>query len=140
MVANYFATQLDSQEIDLGAGKVVKGFDTTGDGIVDSVDFSGDGFLDAKIQADGRNRASVSLDGKRARQKSMANRAVDLAVRATSKSYPDGGLPIESPRTAELAARRDKLKALQERRCACCFVPSAGSVAQRSANHSDGCV
>eukprot|EP01043_Picozoa_sp_COSAG02_P038499 COSAG02_NODE_2975_length_7633_cov_3.190072_4_plen_295_part_00 len=123
MVANYFATQLDSQEVDLGAGKVVKGFDTTGDGNVDSVDFSGDGFLDAKIQADGRNRASVSLDGKRARQKSMANRAVDLAVRATSKSYPDGGLPIESPRTAELAARRDKLKALQERRYVCCSCP-----------------
>ena len=32
MVANYFATQLDSQDVDLGAGKVVKGFDTTGDG------------------------------------------------------------------------------------------------------------
>ncbi len=133
MVANYFATQLDSQEVDLGAGKVVKGFDTTGDGNVDSVDFSGDGFLDAKIQADGRNRASVSLDGKRARQKSMANRAVDLAVRATSRSYPDGGAPIESPRTAELAARRDKLKALQERRCACCLC------AQRSLSRSCLC-
>ena len=125
MVANYFATQLESQEVDLGAGKKVQGFDTTGDGQIDSVDISGDGNLDAKILAHGHNRASVSLDGARARQKSMANRAVDLAVRATSR--PDtladraagAALAPDTPRTAELAARRDKLKALQEKRCAC---------------------
>ena len=118
MVANYFATQLESHEVDLGGGKVVRGYDTTGDGHVDSVDYSGDGHLDAKILADGENHARVSFEGKRARQQSMANRAVDLAVRATSR--PDSFLaPIESPRTAELAARRDKLKALQERRCVC---------------------
>ena len=118
MVANYFATQLESQDVDLGAGKVVRGYDTTGDGYVDSVDYSGDGQLDAKILGDGESRARVSFEGKRARQQSMANRAVDLAVRATSR--PDSFLaPIESPRTAELAARRDKLKALQERRCVC---------------------
>ena len=120
MVANYFATQLDSQDVDLGAGKVVKGFDTTGDGVVDSLDMSGDGNLDAKILAAGETRARVSVDGSRARQQSMAVRAVSLAERATSR--PDGGsILAESPRHAEqLAARRDKLKQLRERRCACC--------------------
>eukprot|EP01044_Picomonas_judraskeda_P014712 COSAG03_NODE_2374_length_2829_cov_1.609890_2_plen_400_part_00 len=60
-------------------------------------------------------RRTVSEEDRAAARKL---REVDLAVRATSR--PDSFLaPIESPRTAELAARRDKLKALQERRCVC---------------------
>lgn len=102
-VANYFATRQEPQNFDLGGGKVVKGYDTTGDGQIDSVDISGDGQLDAKVRSDG-DRVRVSLDGPRARQKSMANRSAFLAARASSKLD-------SSTRSAEAQARLEKLHA-----------------------------
>ena len=96
--------------------------------IVDSLDMNGDGSLDAKVNSVAGSRAHVSMDGKRARQQSMANRAVSLAERATSRSDPSGGgsiqfsaPPAESPRTRDLDANKKKLeqiKALRAKRTA----------------------
>jgi len=123
MVANYFATQLDAESVDVPGRGSVLGYDTSGDGVVDTLDVSGDGHLDATVSGDGK---SITMDGRRARQQSLAAKAVPLAERVTSRadesfdvqagSTAGTGMPAPSPRVAELEARRAKLNELREKR------------------------
>ena len=123
MVANYFATQLDAESVDVPGRGSVLGYDTSGDGVVDTLDVSGDGNLDATVSSDGK---SITVDGKRACQQSLAAKAVPLAERVTSRadesfdvqagSTSGTGMPAPSPRVAELEARRAKLNELREKR------------------------
>ena len=92
--------------------------------MVDTLEVSGDGHLDATVSGDGK---SITMDGRRARQQSLAAKAVPLAERVTSRADESfdvqagstaagTGMPAPSPRVAELEARRAKLNELREKR------------------------